>query len=429
MAGATTLGGSTTQFSDNESQYSAREWEERRRQEREARKKAAHAKLLERAGLDPTDATRLPRYGAADAIKIPSNSHYHYKAILEAHPWNKRTFEWKKPKKKKPVFHEAKARFTKQYETDYEREQAKKLPPGCTRRDEVICLVRDVPIAKVSESQHPLEIGDEPRPGAVPGSWTNPRRNTNSKGAEDFFHYRGEWRRGKMSGTGTYTFALGGTYHGHWRENRQSGFGKTEYSNGVKYEGEWEGGKWQGTGTLTYPNGTKYHGNFKDGHREGYGKLTYPNGQVYEGDFADGLQHGRGTMVNMLGHKYVGSWIKGQIAGSGSFYLPDGERIVRFWPSRTFQETIFDIREEKRLEEEEHKAHLEALMKPIREKMLEEYVADVRWNIEEQERIREEEEAEEMRRMLLEKREKMKQAKIDALEADMAAREAAKAEA
>lgn len=310
---------------------------------------------------------------------------------------------------------QAKDRFTKTYETDYDREMASKLPVGCTRRDEVICLVRDIPIQKVSVSQPVGEIGEEAKPGGMPGSWTNPRRNTNALGAEHYFNYRGDWRRGTMSGHGTYTFALDGQYVGQWRRNRQHGHGSTTYANGATYEGEWKDGHYDGVGTLKQKNGTVYHGSFVKGQRCGFGKLTYPSGQWYEGDWADGLQHGRGTMANSAGHKYVGSWIKGQIAGSGTFYTPDGERLVRFWPPRTFQETLYSVREEKKEEEEANRERMEALMRPIRERMLEEYVADVRWNIEEQERLAEEAEAEEMRRMLIEKREKMKQARVDAL--------------
>ncbi|MCS5640501.1 MAG: membrane-binding protein, partial [Candidatus Marinimicrobia bacterium] len=52
---------------------------------------------------------------------------------------------------------------------------------------------------------------------------------------------------------------------------------------GDQYKGEWKGGKRTGQGTFTWSDGRKYEGEFKDGKRTGQGTFTLPNGSKYVG--------------------------------------------------------------------------------------------------------------------------------------------------
>lgn len=417
-----------TSVADSKTIYSATEWQARMKARDEAKSRLYHRKLLEHAGLDGDDADRLPDYGAADSFGIPSMSQYTYKDILKQHPWDEERWEWLKAKPDKPKrVHVAADRFApktldEQLEATFKKKQ---LPEGCTPRDEVVCLIRDIPVQKVTTSMAKADIGLQPHPGLVPGSAPPDSRPSNSKDAEEYFSYVGEWRLGKMAGKGTYTFADGHKYTGAFLNNRPHGYGEAEYKTGTTYRGEWKDGQYDGLGELEYPYGIKYKGMFAKGYREGHGRLTYPLGAYYEGEWKMGLQHGRGEMANKHGHKYVGSWANGLVHGSGSFYHPGGERIVRFWPPRTFTETLYSVRDEQEEEEEEKQRALEELLGPLRQRQLEEYVQQVRDDILAEEERQRQEEEEERRRILIERREAEKKKRMDMLEASIAAREAA----
>jgi hypothetical protein len=68
-------------------------------------------------------------------------------------------------------------------------------------------------------------------------------------------------------------------YTGEFRYGRYSGKGTFTYPNGHKYVGEFRGGNFNGQGTYTWPGGDKYVGEFRDDKRHGQGILTFADGR------------------------------------------------------------------------------------------------------------------------------------------------------
>ena len=64
--------------------------------------------------------------------------------------------------------------------------------------------------------------------------------------------------------TGSVTYTDGATYVGDWKDGKRSGQGTYTWSGG-KYVGDWKDGKMTGQGTYTYADGTKESGNFING--------------------------------------------------------------------------------------------------------------------------------------------------------------------
>jgi hypothetical protein len=55
---------------------------------------------------------------------------------------------------------------------------------------------------------------------------------------------------------------------------------------GNKYDGEWKDGKMSGHGVYTWADGTRYVGECKDGERSGRGVLWIPGGRTFDGVWA-----------------------------------------------------------------------------------------------------------------------------------------------
>lgn len=89
--------------------------------------------------------------------------------------------------------------------------------------DRVIAMVREEPPAFVHVPQAKETINLAPRPPAQPGTFVPAERHDESKGCEEYYNYVGNYRKGRLHGRGTYTFALGGTCTGEWKDNRQNG--------------------------------------------------------------------------------------------------------------------------------------------------------------------------------------------------------------
>jgi hypothetical protein len=137
----------------------------------------------------------------------------------------------------------------------------------------------------------------------------NPARAFNSLGNEYYYSYDGEWKSGRMDGSGVYLFRDGKTYEGRFVEGKPHGEGTAYYPGGQKYEGSWDQGRYGGRGESTTCGGSKYVGDFGFGRRHGHGTLTYPSGLTYIGEFMDGKPHGRGIMTSaMSGWSYNGSF-------------------------------------------------------------------------------------------------------------------------
>jgi S1-C subfamily serine protease len=96
---------------------------------------------------------------------------------------------------------------------------------------------------------------------------------------------------------GHYTFSLqsdwsGDTYVGEFRDGRMSGQGTYTWSNGNKYVGEYKNNEPNGQGIFTFGpqsdlSGDKYVGEFKDGKLSGQGIYTSNTGAVLEGIWKD----------------------------------------------------------------------------------------------------------------------------------------------
>ena len=87
------------------------------------------------------------------------------------------------------------------------------------------------------------------------------------------WRYLGDWRNGKMDGSGTLTYPDGWTFDGEWREGKMHGEGTLTHPGGWVYQGEWSAGTMDGEGILTYPDGWQYIGEWRAGRMHGTGEL------------------------------------------------------------------------------------------------------------------------------------------------------------
>ena len=131
----------------------------------------------------------------------------------------------------------------------------------------------------------------------------DPRRALETKASSLNNKYVGEWKDGKKSGQGTYTFADGSKYVGEWKEGKRFGQGTKTWTDGSKYVGEWKAGKKSGQGTNTFDGGSKYVGEWKDGEHHGQGIYTWPSGSKYVGEWNEGKRHNHGTLTFADGSK------------------------------------------------------------------------------------------------------------------------------
>jgi hypothetical protein len=90
--------------------------------------------------------------------------------------------------------------------------------------------------------------------------------------------YFGQWKNGKMNGTGKLNFAASGSwFDGLFVDDMRNGRGTMHWSNGYMYVGEWQNDKMHGRGVIK--NTVSAFG-FNDGMI------------IYDGFFKDGLKHG-----------------------------------------------------------------------------------------------------------------------------------------
>ena len=94
---------------------------------------------------------------------------------------------------------------------------------------------------------------------------------------------------------GTFRFENGDQYKGQWKKGEMSGYGVYEFVNGDVYKGAWEEGLMEGRGTYTYSNGDKYIGTWKEGKMDGRGHFHWDlpgdlmTNAKYEGYFDGGV--------------------------------------------------------------------------------------------------------------------------------------------
>ena len=111
----------------------------------------------------------------------------------------------------------------------------------------MLALIRQEAPRVSHRPQRKEQLNVAPKPPAIPATFVPEKRYPESKGAEEcvwslggwslrgegvalldarvlrYYNYMGEFRKGRLCGRGTYTFALGGTCTGEWRDNRQNG--------------------------------------------------------------------------------------------------------------------------------------------------------------------------------------------------------------
>ena len=106
--------------------------------------------------------------------------------------------------------------------------------------------------------------------------------------------YVGEWKNGKRSGQGTYTYASGDKYVGEYQNNKRNGQGTYNWGEGPnkgdKFIGFWKDDWKNGQGTYTFANGAKDVGEYKNSKLNGYAIRYDSDGIIYqEGIFKDGV--------------------------------------------------------------------------------------------------------------------------------------------
>jgi len=128
--------------------------------------------------------------------------------------------------------------------------------------------------------------------------------------------YEGEWKNGKRSGQGVYTWYDGDLYTGPWSDGKRHGHGVFVFSDGRLYDGEYNMGQREGVGMFVWPYGAKYEGSYFNDKRNGMGEYVYADGRTYRGEYKDDRPHGYGVEVAKDDTVvYDGNWAFGEFIG------------------------------------------------------------------------------------------------------------------
>ncbi len=173
----------------------------------------------------------------------------------------------------------------------------------------------------------------------------------NGKGKYDYGWcvYEGEFKNGKMDGTGTIDYGEGEKYIGEFSKGKENGKGKLYHKDGTEEEVQFTDGvrarKSQtitpvvekptegcvngdcenGTGTYIFPSGNKYTGQFKNYTREGNGIAWMANGDRFEGIFRNN-EFAAGSYYFSTGYRYTGTYDANGKEFNGTYYAPSGTK-------------------------------------------------------------------------------------------------------
>jgi hypothetical protein len=133
----------------------------------------------------------------------------------------------------------------------------------------------------------------------------------------DYSSYIGEFINGKKS-KGFYKLNNGNAYDGNFLNEKFDGYGECQYKNGAIYKGEWKKGKEHGNGTFIYAEKKRtYKGGFVNGKKEGYGELIWDGIATYKGDFYNNTLNGFGIYIETNNYKYEGHFTDAKRHGDG----------------------------------------------------------------------------------------------------------------
>ena len=145
--------------------------------------------------------------------------------------------------------------------------------------------------------------------------------------------YEGEFRNGKMEGTGTYLWADGTKYEGEVLGNRIEGRGTYEWTNGTEYAGAVRDGLRDGAGVFRLNKGQYHNGVWKEGRMQGLGKMVFESDEdgnpisYYEGEFVKNKREGTGVRVYRSGNCYSGQWSNNLPHGRGRMEWRDRREV------------------------------------------------------------------------------------------------------
>lgn len=143
--------------------------------------------------------------------------------------------------------------------------------------------------------------------------------------------YEGDWKRGKASGKGKFSWPSGATFEGEFKSGRMEGFGTFTGSDGDTYRGSWSSDRKHGYGQKRYSNGDYYEGTWRRNLQDGQGRYVWKNGNEYVGEWRNGVINGRGILIWANGNRYDGHWENGVPKGHGVFTWPDGSCYIGSW--------------------------------------------------------------------------------------------------
>ncbi len=100
--------------------------------------------------------------------------------------------------------------------------------------------------------------------------------------------YEGDFNKGKITGSGVFTWKDKNTYDGEFLDAKMHGKGIFKWPDGTEFEGNYVNNLKEGLGEYRWKSGKKYKGMFKEGKKHGKGVYIYPNGEIKDAEYFEG---------------------------------------------------------------------------------------------------------------------------------------------